>query len=756
MSFRSNFNFPLFLIFLISVVFYSPIFTQQNVGLKGVHVVSDTLYNQNSITDGWSTDTVFNGMKTAVYFLDGIKHFTYLNDVWNLDANSSGCILTVNSYAELRNLPNNLICDIVYVNNFPDTINGVVYEILGGTFIRDTIGVEDYGTCIHNEISGYRWRRKHNGILIPDWWENMTDSKKIQAAVDLSSSFGKIQFVPRTYIIDNDIYIDSLQHIHFDGQKATLKAANGAARNTTLSSTYSEGAYTIDVSNVPSSWVDGDILVLAINNTNTGTSGRSQIDSIVGNTIYLKFPFTSQFGGNFPSCPPGTNVIKSLTFFRGRPSATEGTTATEGANKGVIIENFLIDGNKQSGNTISLSWSVNNIIQLHGRGTEIRSCRFVNAPSEVISGHGMNVHDNVFRDCNGSVLHLSAHDQTFEESYPAYLTNNTIINCNTTPYNISGHNEGIISFSWNGGYVIISSNYFVAGASSTGVIGSLQGYGNPNDREIVILANNYCKGFNSIIYGSHQTSTRSLEVVGNIFEDCLNLMSTVNNDPSVKICGNVQVGTTNFGISFRNSCEYQTIIEQSLGMGKNALLNTTSYNNTAIGHYAMQNTTSGDFNVAIGTDAFKNNVTGNRNMAIGTWTGLSIAEGNDNTMVGHWARGSSTQGNANTHVGVEAGRTNNGNGNVFIGYKAGVGVQGNDNLIISNNDSSPPLVEGKFNEKISINGNLTVNGINFLRLSRLTTIERDSLIGLIGGEIIFNTTISKLQAFDGSTWVDLY
>lgn len=744
-----------FFFIVVFICLCNLVFSQESRIINGYHIVSDTLYDQSKISQQIVTDTVFNGMKAAVYYLDGPKHFTYFNETWNLDPFSNGCISSVSSYSELRTLSLDQLCSVVFVDNFPDTVNGVVYEILGGVFVRDTTGVEDYGTIIKSNTSGYAFRRKHNGVLIPDWWENKTDSKKIQAAVDLSSSYGKIQFVPRTYIVDNDIYIDSLQHIHFDGQKATLKAADGSARNTTLSAAYSESSYTIEVSSIPSSWVKGDILVLAINNTNEGTSGRSQIDSIVGNTVYLKFPFTSQFGGNFPSAPVGTNVIKNLTFFRGRPSATEGTTATEGANKGIIIENFIFDGNKQNGNTVSLSWSVNNMIMLHGRGTEIRSCRFINAPSEVISGHGMNVHDNVFRDCNGSVLHLSAHDLTFEESYPAYFINNTVINCNTTPYQVSGHNEGLISYSWNGGYVIVNGNYFVAGSNSTGVLGSLQGYGSPNDREIVILSNNYCKGFDYIVFGSHQTTTRSLEIIGNIFEDCINLMPTLKNNSSVKICGNVQVGSTNFGIDFRNSCEYQNILDQSLGYGKNSLLQTTTYNNTAFGHYSLEQNVNGNFNTAVGEYAGRNQTIGDKNTLVGTWVGANMLSGNENTVVGFWARSNSQSGDRNVHVGSEAGRTNTGSGNVFIGADAGRWVQGDNNLIIHNNDSALPLIEGKFDEGLSINGNLKVNGSNFLRLPRLSDTDRDALLGLLGGEMIFNVSISKLQVYDGVNWVDL-
>jgi hypothetical protein len=95
--------------------------------------------------------------------------------------------------------------------------------------------------------------------------------------------------------------------------------------------------------------------------SNDGTSGRSQIDSISGNTIFLKYQFTSQFGGLFPSQPSGTQVIKNLNFVRGAPSATEGALGEAGFNKGTIIENFIFDGNKSGDNEISLSWSVGHV-----------------------------------------------------------------------------------------------------------------------------------------------------------------------------------------------------------------------------------------------------------------------------------------------------------------------------------------------------------------------------------------------------------
>lgn len=727
---------------------------------NGYHIISDTIYCVSNNLLGWEKpENPLEGVRATVYFLDCVAYYKYIDSSWTkmTTHNESGNQNIVSDYQSLRVSTGSHLAELVRVLDFKDTVQGQVYIVRGGFFRKDTIGVDDGGTCIKSDSSNIVWKRQDIKEVLPDWWENKDDSEKIQAAVNYAKSGGKIIFLNREYILDDEIFLDSFQNVHFDGRKATLKASSGQSRNAILAAPYPRESYIIEVQTVPSSWEKGDILVMLEDQTNEGTSGRSLIDSIVGNKVYLRFYFTSQTGGPFAGQPVGTKVIKDLTFIRGRPTTFEAVYGDAGANFGTIIENFTFDGNKGDNNTESLAWVVNTVISLHGRGSEIRSNKFINAPSEVIVGHGINVHDNVFENCNGSIYHLSAHDEQFQNSYPAYFVNNTVINCNTTPYSVNGHNEGIVSFSWNGGYAIISSNYLVSGNPSNGIIGDISGYQTgPNDREIIILSNNYCKGFERIIYNLHQTTSRSIDVIGNIFEDCTVLAPAIYATSSIKICGNVQVGTTEFGIDFRNACDYQNFVDNSVGYGKNALLSTSASGNAAFGNFALQNTTSGNLNTGMGQDVGAKNTIGNKNTLMGSWAAIQMVEGDENTIIGHWSRGSSFQGSKNVHIGTESGRTNNGDSNVFIGYKAGVSTQGDNNLIIHNSDSGAPLIEGKFNQSVKINGNFSIGGPNFLKLPRLTNVERDALSQLEGGEMIFNITINKIQAYDGGMWVDLF
>lgn len=59
-------------------------------------------------------------------------------------------------------------------------------------------------------------------------------------------------------------------------------------------------------------------------------------------------------------------------------------------------------------------------------------------------------------------------------------------------------------------------------------------------------------------------------------------------------------------------------------------------------------------------------------------------------------------------------------------------------------------------EFMRVDQNLILSVQGAFRSARLTTTERDALVGLIGGEQIFNTTTNKHQGYDGSAWNDMY
>jgi hypothetical protein len=130
--------------------------------------------------------------------------------------------------------------------------------------------------------------------------------------------------------------------------------------------------------------------------------------------------------------------------------------------------------------------------------------------------------------------------------------------------------------------------------------------------------------------------------------------------------------------------------------GHNALDNlTTGHGNTALGLGTLSRNLGGDSNTATGAHALVGNINGNRNTATGAQTlsknthkndntangfrALNFSEGNGNTAIGSRALENNFTGNSNIALGNEAGRNlNGGNSNIDIGNE---GVAGEGNTI---------------------------------------------------------------------------
>jgi hypothetical protein len=100
-------------------------------------------------------------------------------------------------------------------------------------------------------------------------------------------------------------------------------------------------------------------------------------------------------------------------------------------------------------------------------------------------------------------------------------------------------------------------------------------------------------------------------------------------------------------------------------------LNTTGYNNTAVGRQALRANTIGNQNSAFGNEALVNNTTGSANTAVGTFALLNNTTGANNVAVGQYSLSALTNGGGNTAVGTNAGsNTTTGNYNSSIGWDA--------------------------------------------------------------------------------------
>ena len=74
---------------------------------------------------------------------------------------------------------------------------------------------------------------------------------------------------------------------------------------------------------------------------------------------------------------------------------------------------------------------------------------------------------------------------------------------------------------------------------------------------------------------------------------------------------------------------------------------------------------------------------------------------------------------------------------------------GNTRVLLST--GSPHVV---ITGDVDVTGTLGVSGTGALLLSRMTTAQRDALTA-VNGMLIYNTTLSKLQGYEGGAWANL-
>jgi len=136
---------------------------------------------------------------------------------------------------------------------------------------------------------------------------------------------------------------------------------------------------------------------------------------------------------------------------------------------------------------------------------------------------------------------------------------------------------------------------------------------------------------------------------------------------------NVRIAPSNLGggasdLNGLTDCLVTAQASQFIG---NVPANVTSgaYNNTSLGHNALELITGGDNNIGIGWNAGSAITDGAGNVIVGR-SALSGGNLSETVAIGHLAALNATGSNS-THVGSDAGRANSAAGHISIGYHAG-------------------------------------------------------------------------------------
>ena len=153
---------------------------------------------------------------------------------------------------------------------------------------------------------------------------------------------------------------------------------------------------------------------------------------------------------------------------------------------------------------------------------------------------------------------------------------------------------------------------------------------------------------------------------------------------------------------------------------------SSALNNSAFGHDALTNLTTGDQNTAIGDSALLTNVSGANSTAVGWKAGYASTNG-ENTYVGAKA-GEDTTGECNVFLGSNAGaQYTTAFGGVGIGFKAFGGASDE-----ACNGASSVFIGYGAGEKVTSGGNNTV--IGYEAGHKLTTSGSNTIVGKGAGQ----------------------
>jgi hypothetical protein len=363
---------------------------------------------------------------------------------------------------------------------------------------------------------------KADNVDVEDFRTNgASDDQVIQAAIDAAGESGVVQLKNgRTYLIENGIIVKKFQTI--EGNNATLKRADETFTTLAKPSTYSSDA--IEVTQIPSGWKPGDQVQVMTDSTSGNSNGYADLkitpNLIIGirdRVITLSSPLGKSLNNLITEWPKGTIVRKVFTLLKGDSIQFISTPFT--------VRDINFDGNK-SNNYLNYYWNVNATIFVRGMGAKIENCQFYNIPDENIVGHGIYISNCRAYNLNGSFVHLSGIDTI--RKYPqrnSYIIGNYIEKVCLVPNVITGHSEGAITTSFNGGFATIMGNrVYHCGEAA---IGRIEYFVDTADRgkSDLIITSNFFEDCNGIVYEiapvpKDAHASENILISGNIFSNC--------------------------------------------------------------------------------------------------------------------------------------------------------------------------------------------------------------------------------------------
>jgi hypothetical protein len=338
----------------------------------------------------------------------------------------------------------------------------------------------------------------------------------LQSLINTSPNGTTINLKPKAIYVQQDSLIVK-EGIYINGNGATLK--RGVEQVTTLTVSANQASTTITVASVPNNLYVGSRLTVYVDDKASTSSQPAVISNIVGNVITLKSALIhsnlSVYTWNI-----GAKVRKDYDQISTPYDSSENPITIT-----YSVKNLTIDGDK-SNNSSSFYWAVNSGVFNNGKSL-FEKCIFINMPNECIMGGGMAIIDCYAQDLNGSFVHQSVDQTKGEGVLGGEISGNTVKNSNikASPL-ITGHSEGVITFSFTSGRCSINNNRFLGGGQA--VLGRIVNSENPIDGSIkdFIFTNNYCENYPKVVddftynVTNLVTGPDKVYILDNIFSNC--------------------------------------------------------------------------------------------------------------------------------------------------------------------------------------------------------------------------------------------
>tara|TARA_R100001463_G_scaffold120809_2_gene176959 strand:- start:513 stop:2471 length:1959 start_codon:yes stop_codon:yes gene_type:complete len=218
-----------------------------------------------------------------------------------------------------------------------------------------------------------------------------------------------------------------------------------------------------------------------------------------------------------------------------------------------------------------------------------------------------------------------------------------------------------------------------------------------------------------------------------------------NNNSGAVVIGRTSLNDPGAILQIEGRVSLKDTTTNSVFIGTDAGESTTANDNVALGSQALSNNIVGQQNVAIGNNALLYAVE-DSNTAVGHSAGSQITTGEFNTAIGNTAMISQTTGDSNTAIGASALRSMvTGTGNVAIGKNCMYLATGGDYNIAAGENSLKDNTTGDANTAIgssAISDNTTGNfntAMGYFSFGRNTTGAENVALGYIAGNIIKNS-----------------